>query len=192
METAFRPFPFSFIRQLVSQKTLPSAGKRSQPFSLPYEHVSSYRPSYDRTPKYTVKQVAEMMEMSAYTIRYYENAGLIPDVDRSGGNARMFSDYTLGWLRLVHCLRMTGLPIEGVKHYIDLCQEGDTTIPERAELIFKQEKSLREQLRILKKQMEVLKYKKKFYQDLLNNHRPDSCNPLNHVSASEPNIAPEE
>ena len=56
---------------------------------------------------------------------------------------------------------MTGLPIEGVKHYIDLCQEGDSTIPERAELIFKQEKSLREQLRILKKQMEVLKYKKK-------------------------------
>ena len=81
----------------------------------------TYRPSYDRTPRYTVKQVAEMMEMSAYTIRYYENAGLIPDVDRSGGNARMFSDYTLGWLRLVHCLRMTGLPIEGVKHYIDLC-----------------------------------------------------------------------
>ena len=83
----------------------------------------TYRPSYDRTPRYTVKQVAEMMEMSAYTIRYYENAGLIPDVDRSGGNARMFSDYTLGWLRLVHCLRMTGLPIEGVKHYIDLCRE---------------------------------------------------------------------
>lgn len=152
----------------------------------------TYRPSYDRTPRYTVKQVAEMMEMSAYTIRYYENAGLIPDVDRSGGNARMFSDYTLGWLRLVHCLRMTGLPIEGVKHYIDLCQEGDSTIPERAELIFKQEKSLREQLRILKKQMEVLKYKKKFYQDLLDNRRPDSCNPLNYISAGEPNIAPEE
>ena len=40
----------------------------------------TYRPSYDRTPRYTVKQVAEMMEMSAYTIRYYENAGLIPDL----------------------------------------------------------------------------------------------------------------
>ena len=67
-----------------------------------------------------------------------------------------------------------------------------STIPARAELIFKQEKSLREQLRILKKQMEVLKYKKKFYQDLLDNRRPDSCNPLNYISASEPNIAPEE
>ena len=153
---------------------------------------STYRPSHDRTPKYTVKQVSDMMEMSAYTIRYYENVGLIPDVDRSGGNARMFSEYTLGWLRLVHCLRMTGLPIEEVKHYIDLCQEGDSTIPERAELIFKQEKSLRNQLRVLKKQMEVLKYKKKFYQDLLENRRPDSCNPLNHAPANEPNITPED
>ena len=33
---------------------------------------------------------------------------------------------------------------------------------------------------------------KKFYQDLLDNRRPDSCNPLNYISASEPNIAPEE
>ena len=87
---------------------------------------------------------------------------------------------------------MTGLPIEEVKHYIDLCQEGDSTIPERAELIFKQEKSLRNQLRVLKKQMEVLKYKKKFYQDLLENRRPDSCNPLNHAPANEPNITPED
>lgn len=46
--------------------------------------LGTYRASHDRTPKYTVKQVADMMEMSAYTIRYYENVGLIPDVDRSG------------------------------------------------------------------------------------------------------------
>lgn len=149
-----------------------------------------HRPSFDRTPKYSVKQVAEIMEMSPYTVRYYENAGLIPEVDRNGGNARMFSEYTLGWLRLVHCLRMTGLPIEGVKHYIALCQEGDSTIPERAELIFKQEKNLRAQLHILKKQMEVLKYKKKFYLDLLNNNKTDNCNPRNHINNNEPNITP--
>ena len=45
---------------------------------------------------------------------------------------------------------------------------------------------------MLKKQMEVLKYKKKFYQDLLENRRPDSCNPLNHAPANEPNITPED
>lgn len=154
--------------------------------------IRPYRASSDRTPKYTVKQVSEIMELSTYTIRYYENTGLIPEVDRSGGNARMFSEYSLNWLQLVHCLRMTGLPIDDVKHYIDMCLEGDPTIPERAELIFKQEKSLRNQLRILKQQMEVLKYKKKYYRDLLAHRQPDSCNPLTKAKQDEPHIAPED
>ena len=52
----------------------------------------------DRTPKYTVKEVAEMMELSPYTVRYYDNIGLIPFVDRTDGNIRLFSDYNVSWL----------------------------------------------------------------------------------------------
>ena len=47
----------------------------------------------DRTPRYTVKEVAAIMGLSTYTIRYYDNIGLIPEVDRSEGNIRLFSDY---------------------------------------------------------------------------------------------------
>ena len=147
----------------------------------------------DKTPKYTVKDVAEMMELSTYTIRYYDNAGLIPGVDRSDGNIRLFSDYNVSWLKLVHCLRATGLSVEGVKHYIDMCQKGDSTIPERAELIFRQEKILREQLKKLQKQMEVLKYKKNYYQNLLATGQKDRCNPKNPPEVLvEPEIAPQE
>ncbi len=136
-------------------------------------------PSYNKEPQYTVKQVAELTGLSVYTIRYYENTGLIPEVDRNGNNARLFSDHNLNWLRLVHCLRMTGLSIEGVRRYIELCQEGDSTIPERAQIIFQQEKNLREQLRMLKKQMEILKYKKQYYQELLEAHtKTDIWNPF--------------
>lgn len=152
--------------------------------------LKAFGSSHDHNPKYTVKQVSEMMELSTYTIRYYENSGLIPDVDRSGGNARMFSEHALSWLRLVHCLRMTGLPIEGVKHYIDLCREGDATIEERAEIICQQEKNLQKQLHTLKKQMEVLKFKKNYYAELMTSHKPDSCNPENQREIQEPNIAP--
>ena len=154
------------------------------------EIIGVYEPSYDQIPLYTVKQVAEMMELSAHTVRYYENAGLIPGVDRSIGNARLFSQYNLSWLHLVHCLRMTGLSVEGVKYYIELCQEGDSTIQERAEVIFQQEKNLREQLRMLKKQMEVLKYKKNYYANLLKGMTVDSCNPANHAQEEEPHITP--
>lgn len=111
--------------------------------------IRPFAPSKDRTPRYTVKEVSELTGLSAYTIRYYENSGLIPSVDRTDGNIRMFSEYALSWLRLVHCLRATGLPIDQVRHYIRMCEQGDSTIPERAEMIFRQEESLRRQLESL-------------------------------------------
>lgn len=151
-----------------------------------------YKPLTDKTPKYTVKEIAEMLELSTYTVRYYDNVGLLPGVDRTDGNIRNFSDYNLSWLRLVHCLRSTGLPIKDVKHYIDMCLKGDSTIPERAELIFQQEKSLRRQIKILQKQMEVLKYKKAYYQNLLETRQKDRCNPLNLLDKTEPEITPQE
>ena len=142
----------------------------------------------DRTPRYTVKQMAEMMGLTAYAVRYYDNAGLIPEVGRSSGNSRLFSDYNLAWLKIVHCLRSTGLPITEVRRYIQMCQEGDSTIPERAAIIAAQEKSLRAQLDELNSQMEILEYKQHYYEALLAGKSRDKCNPAN---LQEPDVSPE-
>ncbi len=136
-----------------------------------------YQGDPDLKPRYTVKQVSEMIQLSAHTIRYYENLGLIPNVDRTDGNIRMFSEYAIGWLRLVHCLRMTGLPIEGVRHYIKLCMKGDSTAAERAEIILEQEKRLKEQIADLNRQMQYLQKKKEYYAELLASGAEDLCNP---------------
>ena len=142
----------------------------------------------DRTPRYTVKQMAEKMGLTAYAVRYYDNAGLIPEVGRSSGNSRLFSDYNLAWLKIVHCLRSTGLPITEVRRYIQMCQEGDSTIPARAAMIAAQEKSLRAQLDELNRQMEILEYKKHYYEELLAGRSKDSCNP---AKLQEPDVSPE-
>ena len=79
-----------------------------------------------------------------------------------------------------------------MKHYIDMCRQGDETIPERAELIFRQEKVLREQMRNLQAQMEVLQYKKKYYETLLATGGKDHCNPENPPDLLvEPEIVPQ-
>ena len=131
----------------------------------------------DKTPKYTVKEVAKIMNISAYTVRYYDNEGLIPFVTRTQSNARVFSDYDLSWFKIVHCLRATDLSINDIKTYINLCLKGNKTIPKRAEIIFNQEKKLREQLKELQKQMEILQKKKKYYKALLKNKSNDIWNP---------------
>lgn len=136
-----------------------------------------FEPPFDYTPKYTVKDAAEMAGLTTYTVRYYDNSGLLPGIDRTGGNIRMFSEYALSWLRLVHCLRETGLSIENIRHYVQLCQEGDSTIPERAEIIFHQKKRLRQQIRDLQSQMIVLKAKEDYYRRILGSPSQDTCNP---------------
>lgn len=131
----------------------------------------------DKTPKYTVKDVAKIMNISAYTVRYYDNEGLIPFVSRTQSNVRMFSDYDLSWLRTVHCLRTTNLSISDIKKYIDLCLKGNKTIKQRAEIIFAQEKRLEEELEELQSQMKILQKKKKYYKELLKNKSNDIWNP---------------
>jgi DNA-binding transcriptional MerR regulator len=131
----------------------------------------------DKTPKYTVKEVSQIMKISAHTVRYYDNEGLIPFVSRTQSNARMFSEYDLSWIRTVHCLRATNLSINDIKKYIDLCLKGNKTIPQRAKIIFNQEKNLKEHLKQLQEQMKVLQIKKKYYTDLLKNKSKDVWNP---------------
>lgn len=152
--------------------------------------IKPFTPSYDRTPQYTIKEVSEMMGLSSYTIRYYDKAGLIPELDRTDGNARLFSDYAVSWLHLVHCLRTTGLPVEQVRQYIRLCKKGDSTIRERGEMIFRQKEVLKEQIKELQRQMEVLKYKEKYYKEKIKNPQHDGCNPRTHIAQTEPNIVP--
>ena len=131
----------------------------------------------DKTPKYTVKEVAQIMKISAHTVRYYDNEGLIPFVSRTQSNIRMFSEYDLSWIRTVHCLRATNLSISDIKKYIDLCLKGNKTIQQRAKIIFDQEKNLKEHLKQLQEQMKVLQVKKKYYTDLLKNKSKDVWNP---------------
>ncbi len=132
----------------------------------------------DRTPRYTVKEVAKKINISPHAVRYYDNEGLIPFVSRTDSNIRLFSDYDLSWFKIVHCLRAIDLSIADIKRYIDLFLKGDKTIAERAKIIFAQEEKLKENLKKLHGYMKVLKMKKKYYQELLEKKNSDACNIL--------------
>lgn len=132
----------------------------------------------DRTPRYTVKEVSALTHLSPHAVRYYDDVGLLPFVARSTGNIRMFSEFDLAWLRLAHCLRITGMSIADVKHYVELCLLGDDTVEERAEIIFAQEAKLKAQMAELAQQMEILKKKKAHYQELLREKKGDNWNPM--------------
>ena len=130
---------------------------------------------------YTIKEVADKMEVSEHTLRFWAKSGFFPFLQRDNNNIRRFSENDLDWVRIVKCLRSVGTQNKDIKRYIDLCIVGDSTIKERYQIILDTKAKALEQMEELKKQLELLDYKENFYKNLIKNHLEDEWNPMNNV-----------
>ena len=79
----------------------------------------------------TIKEVSELCNLSADTLRYYEKVGMIPPIGRTAGGIRNYSDSDVQWIELAKCMRSAGLPVEVMTKYLELYREGDSTIEAR-------------------------------------------------------------
>ncbi|MEE2943912.1 MAG: MerR family transcriptional regulator [Pseudomonadota bacterium] len=84
-----------------------------------------------------ISEAAAKTDLSADTIRFYERAGLLPDIARSSDGHRAFSGQDLRWLRLFERLRSTQMPLTDMKRYVDMAQMGEGTLTERREMLEK-------------------------------------------------------
>ena len=57
------------------------------------------------------------------TLRYYDKEGLFPDLERSSG-IRRFSEKEIEALRIIECLKKTGMEIKDIKQFVEWCAEG--------------------------------------------------------------------
>lgn len=112
---------------------------------------------------YTISEFAKKLGLTAYTLRYYEKEGLLPFVERINGR-RVFKDEDFTLVRMLICLKHTGMPIREIKEYMDLCQKGDCTLEQRHNIILKQKDLLEEKICSLQRNLEVLKHKEEYYQ----------------------------
>lgn len=78
---------------------------------------------------YTIGQVSEMFGLPISTLRYYDKQGLFPGMERISG-IRKFSEKELEALRVIECLKRSGLEIKDIKQFMDWCVEGAATYPQ--------------------------------------------------------------
>ena len=134
---------------------------------------------------YTIKEVAEKMDISEHTLRFWAKSGFFPFVKRNENNIRQFSDNDLEWVKIVKCLRSVGTENKAIKRYIDLCIVGDSTIEERYKIILGTKEKALMQMDELKKQLAILEYKENFYKNLIKNKLKDTWNPMNSVTPND-------
>ena len=112
---------------------------------------------------YSIGQVAEMFDLPISTLRYYDKQGLFPNMERVSG-IRKFSETEIEALRVIECLKKSGLEIKDIKQFMDWCVEGASTYPQRKALFEKQRKRLEAELIHMNKVLDMLKFKCWYYE----------------------------
>jgi len=120
----------------------------------------------DEMPKYSITQTEKIVKISTYTLRYYDNLGLFPFLQRAGGAKRFFSDADIQWVHLIECLRNTGMSLTEIRHYVELCLIGNETLPERLDILDHQEEIMQQKLEEMQKHLKLLQFKKNYYKNL--------------------------
>lgn len=126
---------------------------------------------------YTVKEVAQLLNLTEHTVRFYTDKGLVPNLQRDKNNNRIFDENAVHWLTGAKRLKKCGMSVDDIKKYVDLCLEGETTIEERYEMIRQQKEDVLAQLKEIKSMAEYITNKEKHYRDIMNGLIPDDTNP---------------
>ncbi len=112
-----------------------------------------------------ISEVSEKFDLTPDTLRYYERIGLIPDVKRNGSGNRDYTDQDCKWVEFVKCMRDAGLSIEVLVEYLDLFQQGDSSIEDRKKLLIEQRDLLDKRLEEMQKTVDRLNHKIEIYEE---------------------------
>jgi DNA-binding transcriptional MerR regulator len=112
---------------------------------------------------YSIGEVAKELDLTVYTLRYYDKEGLMPFVERTPSGTRVFKDSDIEALKIVECLKSTGMPIKEIKTFFEWCSEGDSTLKQRYEMFMERKAIVEAQMEELKKTMELIEHKCRYY-----------------------------
>lgn len=126
---------------------------------------------------YTIQEVSQKVSVSTYSIRYYDDHGLLPSVKRDKNNNRIFDDVDMEWIEIVACLRATGMSLAKIKHYVELCLKGDETVPERYRIMVEQQQETMAQAEKIQAHLRLINKKVNHYVSVLLEQKPDTLLP---------------
>jgi len=115
----------------------------------------------------SITEAAKATGLSAYTLRYYEQIGLIAPVDRRGG-ARRYSDTDMRWLEFLVRLRATGMSMRDMQRYAQLLRQGQVpdSLAERQTLLEEHARRVEADMRALGETLQYIRKKIRLYQEM--------------------------
>ena len=113
----------------------------------------------------TIADAAREAGVSAHTIRYYEQAGLLAPIERNGSGHRRFTTEDVEWIVAITKFRATGMPIRRIREYAELVFEGEGNEAERLALLEAHREDVLHRLDEVQRNLELVDYKIALYRD---------------------------
>lgn len=79
------------------------------------------------------------------------------------GGIRVFSDTEINTLKVIECLKSSGMSIKSIKEFLVWCGEGDTSLGKRREMFHARLEEVDKQIEALQEVKNRLKYKCWYY-----------------------------
>lgn len=121
---------------------------------------------------YTIGQVSELCGLPASTLRYYDKEGLFPNLQRDSG-IRRFGEQELEALRIIDCLKKSGLELRDIKQFMAWCTEGSATYPQRRALFLRQKEQVETELERMNQVLDMIKFKCWYYEQAIQDGNED-------------------
>lgn len=126
---------------------------------------------------YTIGQISELFKLPISTLRYYDREGLFPHMKRHSG-IRQFSDVEVETLRVIECLKASGLEIREIKQFMEWTTMGSSTYARRKQLFEARRAAVEKEIQALQKTLDMLKYKCWYYETAIKDGGEDRINEM--------------
>ena len=122
---------------------------------------------------YSIGEVSRMFGLPQSTLRYYDKEGLFPALTRTSG-IRRFGEQELEALRVIECLKRSGLEIKEIKQFMDWCVEGSSTYPQRKALFETQKAHMEAEIERMNRTLDMLRFKCWYYAQAIHDGSEDA------------------
>lgn len=126
---------------------------------------------------YTIGQVSKLFHIPISTLRYYDKEGLFPNMERASG-IRKFSNKEMEALRVIECLKKSGVEIKDIKQFMEWCSQGSETYEQRYHFFLKQKKIVESEIERMEKTLDMIRFKCWYYEQALKTGNEEHLNEL--------------
>lgn len=116
--------------------------------------------------QYNIREVSEMFQLPASTLRYYEDQGILTNIKRTDSGQRIFEECHINRLKTICCFKNAGMTISQLQEFFTYESEEEQHIDSILNLLNTHKDNITEQISALQNSYAHLLRKLHYYGDI--------------------------